>query len=469
MNATVAEKVCTIREQLAERIGSEKFQTWFGESTRFDLELDRLNISVRNQFIGDWIQSHYLPELTEATREVVGSPIKVNVRVSERCDNAQQPSTAAPDGAVTAGRNGQQRSASAAPGARRLRGELGAFVVGPSNALAFAAASTVVKSLAEAFKPLVIHGGCGLGKTHLLQGIFNAVARMHPALVQRYVSGEEFTNEFIYAVKGGRVDGFRARFRNVDLLLIDDIHFLANKKATQEEFLHTFNAIDTCGKQVVLSSDAHPRSIAALSEPLTNRFIAGMVVKLGPPDFKTRREILQRRAAQVRCDVPDEVIDFVAQHVTSNVRELEGSLYKLVALASLNKDPITLDLARAALEEQLIRSQKPTDAAEIERTVAARFGCSREMIHSSMRSRTISLARAIAMHLIRKHTHMSFPEIGRMMGNKNHSTVLMANRRIDTILAEKGMVSWTTSSGTEETALGGLLENIERSFTRRSD
>ena len=364
MNATVAEKVCTIREQLAERIGSERYQTWFGDSTQFDLELDRLHISVRNQFIGDWIRSHYLPELADATRDVVGSPIKVDVRVAEQAEHGQQPQAAALRGSVTAARNGQQRCVSPAPRSRRLRGELDAFVVGPSNALAYAAASTVVKSLAEAFKPLVIHGGCGLGKTHLLQGIFNAVARTHPALVQRYVSGEEFTNEFIYAVKGGRVDGFRARFRNVDLLLIDDIHFLANKKATQEEFLHTFNAIDTCGKQVVLSSDAHPRSIAALSEPLTNRFIAGMVVKLGPPDFKTRREILQRRAAQVRCDVPEEVIDFVAQHVTSNVRELEGSLYKLVALASLNKDPITLDLARAALEEQLIRSQKPIDAAE---------------------------------------------------------------------------------------------------------
>ena len=213
MNTTVAEKVCTIREQLAERIGSEKYQTWFGESTEFLLTMDRLNVSVNNRFVGEWIETHYLSELADATREVIGGPVVVDVCVLERSGNGQSTTQASARTPASAA-NHPRAPTAAAPGGRRLRGELEAFVVGPSNALAYAAASTVVKSLADEFKPLVIHGGCGLGKTHLLQGIANAVTRLHPGLIQRYVSGEEFTNEFIYAVKGGRVDAFRARFRN---------------------------------------------------------------------------------------------------------------------------------------------------------------------------------------------------------------------------------------------------------------
>jgi chromosomal replication initiator protein len=339
-------------------------------------------------------------------------------------------------------------------------------VVGPPNRLAYAAACSVVHSLEDAVKPLVIHGSCGLGKTHLLQGMCNSVRRARPAAEWRYVSGEEFTNEYIYALKAGRIDQFRARFRSVDLLVIDDIHFLANKKATQEEFLHTFNAIDACGKAVVLSSDRHPRSIATLSEPLINRLIAGMVVRIDAPDLGTRHEILRRRARKMDHRVPDDVLEVVAQHVTRNVRELEGALYKLVALASLTQEQITPQFARRALDEYISHSRAP-DAAAIERAVAAHFGVTREQIRSKSRDRTVTLARAITMYLVRKHTRLSFPEIGRALGNKNHSTVLMATQRMERILERDGTVTWRSLSGKHEDALRAILHALEEHLGRR--
>jgi chromosomal replication initiator protein len=327
--------------------------------------------------------------------------------------------------------------------------------------LAFSVTSALVRRPGDAFKHLVIHGGCGLGKTHLLQGVCNGMSRAHPELQWSYLSGDEFTNEFIYAVKAGRVDLFRARFRNVDVLVIDDIHFLANKKATQEEFLHTFNAIDGSGKTVVLSSDSHPRNIATLTEPLVNRLIAAMIVRIDPPDFGTRREILRRRAATMLIELPADVLDYVARHITRNVRELEGALYKLTAFASLTREPIGLDLARRAVEEYVAAAQPP-EAADIARIVATHFGVTREALHSGSRDRTVTHARGIAMFLIRKHTRLSFPEIGRLLGSKQHSTVIMAVRRIQTLLDRGGAVAWKTPAGPREAPVRSLLDELEQ-------
>ena len=337
----------------------------------------------------------------------------------------------------------------------------------PETSWRHSAATCIARKPGDAFRLLVIHGGCGLGKTHLMQGLCNGVRRAHPTLQWRYISGEEFTNEFVYAVKAGRIDLFRSRFRRVDVLAIDDIHFLAGKKATQEEFLHTFNAVDACGKAIVLSSDRHPRTIATLSEPLINRLIAGMVVEIEPPDFNTRREILRRRALSMRADLPENVLDFLAKRITRNVRELEGALYKMVALASLQKRPIDLDIARLAAEDFADSATRAPEAADIERLVANHFGVSREAIHSRGRDRTLSLARGVAMYLIRTHTQLSFPEIGRLMGNKNHSTRSHggAGGFMHT-LEQSGAVAWRTSSGLKEVPLRGLLDELEHELAQ---
>ena len=461
MEQPVAEKVCTIREKVADLIGANRYRTWFGGSTEFQLEGQRLGVTVANQFVGNWISANYMSHLVQATREVVGFDPRVEIHVGD-CGKARDAAGHASESAPSPPRERKPASARQRP---TLRGELDAFVVGPSNLLAHSVAAAVVRSPGTEYKHMVIHGGCGLGKTHLLQGICNGVRRAHPALRWSYLSGEEFTNEFIYAVKSGRIDLFRARFRTVDVLVIDDIHFLANKKATQEEFLHTFNAIDASGKTVVLSCDCHPRQIATLPDPLVDRLIAAMVVHIDPPDFATRREILKRRAVAMGCDLPEDVRDYVARHVTRNVRELEGALYKLVAYASLTKEPIGLELTRHAIEDYVAKPRAP-EAADLARAAAAHFGVSCEALHSNSRDRTVTHARGFAMYLIRQHTRMSFPEIGRMLGNKQHSTVLMATRRIQDLLDRDGAVAWKTSSGVREVPARTLLEEIEQRLMR---
>ncbi|HPM24648.1 MAG TPA: chromosomal replication initiator protein DnaA [Phycisphaerae bacterium] len=470
MEEPVAEKVCTIRARVADRIGVNRYRTWFSDSTHLQLDGERLDVTVANAFVGKWIASNYLTHLIEVTRDVIGAEPRIEIRVDQSCPRPPPTRPVALHGAAP-GPPLPAPPAAAAPAPRAplarptLRGELEAYVVGPANQLAFSVASAVVQQPGAAFKHVVIHGGCGLGKTHLLQGICNGLTRAHPELQWCYLSGEEFTNEFIYAVKAGRIDYFRARFRNVDLLVIDDLHFLANKTATQGEFLHTFNAIDASGKAVVLSCDCHPRSIATLSEPLVNRLSAAMIVRIDPPDFAMRREILRRRAAAMLCELPDDVLDYVARRITRNVRELEGALYKLAAYASLTREPLQLDLARRAVEDY-VAAVRPPEPADIERIAAAHFGVTREALHSGSRDRTVTHARSVAMHLIRKHTRLSFPEIGRFFGNKQHSTVLMAVRRIQNLVDRNGAVSWKTPTGVREVPVRSLLDELEQRLLR---
>lgn len=456
MEEPVVEKVCAIREQVAQRVGANPYRTWFGGSTHFQLTGDRLDVTVANAFIGNWITSRFMNDLVAATRDVVGGDPSVAICVAA---DSSAGARDAPEGPAS---TAPMMRAHPPPTAEViLRRELEDFVVGPSNELAFSVANAVARAPGEAFKHLVIHGGSGLGKTHLLQGLCNALTRRHPSLHWCYLSGEEFTNEFIYAVKANRLDAFRKRFRQVDLLVIDDIHFLANKKGTQDEFQHTFDAIDASGKAVVLSSDTHPRSISSLSEKLLDRMIAAMIVRIDPPDYHTRREILRRRARSMLVTLPDDVLDFVARHVTRNVRELEGTLYKLAAIASLMKEPLGLDLARRAVEDY-VSAMRPTDAPAIERMVAAHFGVTRDALHSRSRDRNVTTARSIAMYLIRKHTRLSLPEIGRLLGNKQHSTVLMAVRRIDELLNRDGAVAWKTPAGPRSVPGRELLEELEQ-------
>ena len=470
MDPAVAEKVCAVRARVADLIGANRFRTWFGDDAEFHLASGNLDIRVANAFVGDWISANFMPQLVEATRFVLGGEPRVQVLVSGRNARAAgSPSLSEPPAKP-------RRAADVAPptdlhprpARPPLRGELDTFVVGPPNELAFSVAATLVHSPGRSFKHLVLHGGCGLGKTHLLQGICNGLSRTHPTLEWSYVSGEEFTNEFIYALKANRIDQFRARFRRVDVLVIDDIHFLANKKNTQEEFLHTFNAIDASGKTVVLSSDTHPRGLTDLSAPLVNRLLAAMVVRIDPPDLATRREILRRRAVALHCPLDEAALDALAHRVTRNVRELEGALYKLSAYAALTRQPVSLDLVQRVIEDTT-GAALPPDPEAIERVVAAYFGVTREAIRSDLREKTITLARAVAMFLIRRHTHLSFPEIGRRLGRKRHSTVLMAVRRIQAALDRDGPAAWTTPQGPRARPLRQVLEELEPQILRPTD
>ncbi len=467
MGTSGPDLVCAIRENVAGLIGESPFRTWFGDLTAFRLDGDRLSVAAPNSFVGNWIASNYMPQLVEAKRRVIGGSAEVIVQVEAAMAPSNGGGSIHPRSALAPEQPSPARP-QRADTRPILRGELDAFVVGPSNELAYSVASTVARAPGDAFKHLVLHGGCGLGKTHLLQGICNAVTRHHPQFEWRYISGEEFTNEYIYAVRAGRIDHFRARFRNVDVLAVDDIHFFANKKATQEEFLHTFNAIDASGKTVILSSDRHPSAIATLAEPLINRLIAAMIVEVQPPDLPTRREILRRRAASMSTQLMPEVLEFIAQRITRNVRELEGALVKLAAYASLTREPLSIDFARRVIEDHL-PAARPSDPHHIERLVAGHFGVTVESLHSDSRDRTVTLARACAMYLIRKETRMSYPEIGRLMGNKQHSTVLMAVKRVEQLLAHRGDVAWKTASGVREALLSDVIDELEQRLARPRD
>lgn len=460
-----------IRDRIAEIIGPQRYKVWFKNSTQLTFNDGFLKVGVPNLFIGGWIEDHFADVIAEAANDVLNhdQPISIKYAIDpvlfRSLRKSQLNSQAAfieknAERAIreVRGQNGKDNGRIAAK--RKLRGRLDDFVVGSANRLAYSVAQNVVENGDGETSPVFFHSACGLGKTHLLQGIANALSEKSKTR-WIYVSGEEFTNQFLYALRERRLDGFRHRYRDVDVLLLDDMQFIANKKATQEEFLHTFNAVNGNGKRVVLASDAHPKMIGDLSESLVNRLVAGMVVRIERPDKEIRCEILRRQAAKTHHKVPEPVIHYIADRIHANVRELEGCLLKLLAYASLTKAEITLDLARQALEDHLTQTGKILTVSDIEQSVATFFGLTPADLHTSRKSRTIALARNIAMYLARKHTDLSFPEIARLMGNKNHTTVLLACRRIGKYLEEDAEVTWQSVAGPQSRKIQALVESQE--------
>ena len=424
-----------------------------------------VSVGVPNHFVGTWIQNHFAESIAEAAKEVTGRDVQLafaidpQLHASLRKSQLNKQAESVAKQSAVAGRS--VRRTSYVPPPRALRGRLEDFVVGRSNQLAYTAALSVVETTAAQFNPLFIYGGCGLGKTHLLQGVCNALRARGSQRRWRYVSGEEFTNQFLSGLQTRGLNSFREQFRSLDILVIDDVHFLANKKATQEEFLHTYNAIDAAGKQVVLASDAHPKLMGRLPENLVNRFVCGMVVRIDSPDRETRCEVLRRRASKLNRPIGEEVIGYIADNLRANVRELEGALLKLLAFGSFMREPITVGMARRALADYLPQADRLVTANDIESIVSAFFSVSPAELHSSRKTQTIALARAVAMYLARRHTSMSFPEIGRVMGRKNHSTVILACRKIERTLAENATVAWQNGHGRQEMRLRALLEQLE--------
>lgn len=452
-----------IRNRIAERVGPQRYKVWFKNSTKLTCADGFLKIGVPNLFIGGWIEDHFADAIGDAARDVLGKDVEVSYAIdpvlfrSLRKSQLNSQAAFIEKNTERTLRETKTRGGRPAP-SRKLKGRLNAFVVGASNRLAHSVATSVVDNPIGDSSVVFIHSACGLGKTHLLQGIANALAEQKPEVRWVYASGEEFTNQFIYALRERRLDAFRHRFRGIDVLLLDDVQFIARKKATQEEFLHTFNTIEAGGKRVVLASDAHPKMIGDLSDSLVNRMMSGMIVKIDRPDFYTRCEILRRRAATTNSPaVPEPVIEYIAEKIEANVRELEGCLLKLVAYAGLVETPITLQLARQALEEHLTQTGKILTVSDIEQRVCLFFGLTVADLHSSRKSRTIALARNIAMYLARTHTELSFPEIGRLMGNKNHTTVLLACRRMKKILEADGEAQWQGAAGTQSRKLSELI------------
>ncbi len=472
MLSSIADAVCQFENAIALRIGAQDYKLWFKNATRFTIADEFVRLEVPNVFVGEWIERHFMTALQDAAEEVTSKRLEIvfsidpSIAKELRRKQPDSQSKFAADNPERLARKRRKAGAVAAP--QTLQGKLSEFIVGDSNRLAVSCARAVAESPCTQFNPLFIHGGSGLGKTHLLQAICNELQEKHPGLRWKYVSGEDFTNQFVYAVKNGERDAFHQRFRRLDVLVIDDVHFFANKRATQEEFLHTFNAIDASGKQVVMASDAHPKLIGHLSEHLVSRFIAGMVVKIDSPDHATRVGVLQKRAAKLNFEVRPEVIEYIAANFQANVRELEGALLKLVALARLSGEPLSLPLAHRGLGDLIEHTVPVIKLTDIESAVSIFFGLAPADLHTSRKTRTIALARGVAMYLARAHTNMSFPEIGRFMGNKNHSTVILACRRIKNILNNGQIAKWMTPAGEKEGNLVEIIAEMEKQLGLKS-
>ena len=453
--------VATLRTALAERLGESRYGLWFGEGVDLKVTGQTLAVEAPNKFVSEWIQAHFAKNLVEVAEIVAGRPLELTFRIAdEACPlipSIVEPVQQSPDSRTTILPQAQPSERPRSNQARPTR-RLDDFITGPCNRLAHAAALEMVQSPGVGFNPLVVHGGPGLGKTHLLEGIATSLRLKHPGSRIIQLTAEAFTNGFLDAMRTGGLNGFRSKYRGADVLLVDDIHFLAAKRATQDEFLHTFNALVADGAGIVLSTDQHPRTIAKLTEELSTRFMGGMVVKLEAPDPATRKAILKAKAQARRVDVPEAVLNYVAEHLRSSVRELEGALHSLIAQATLTGKRLDLNLAKSALRDTIRHTAQAVALRDVERSVCQLFHLDAEALKTENRARVVSYPRMIAMYLARHHTKAAYSEIGRYFGGRNHSTVISAEKKVIGWLKDekqRGMLA-----GFE--TVGDVLASLER-------
>jgi chromosomal replication initiator protein len=420
-------------------LNAPTFKTWFEHTAPLGLIDQTLVVSVHNDFARDWLESRYSGLLRSALAQVSGTPLNVTFKVPGGSAPAPAPqpeveSVALPDLESAE----EKRVREASEGDFNPKYRFDSFVIGESNRFAFTAAQRVAEAPSRAYNPLFIYGGVGLGKTHLLQGVGHYVQLHYPHMRVKYVSTEQFTNDFINSIgnrDNRRIDGFRRQYRTNDVLLLDDIQFLAGKEGTQEEFFHTFNTLQQAGKQIVLSSDRPPKDIATLEERLRSRFEMGLITDIQPPDLETRIAILNRKIASEGYLVPEDVVAFIADRVSSNIRELEGSLIRIVAFSSLTRHDIDLDLASSVLKDIFPeRSLKPVSVASIQQEVCKFYGISRNELLGNKRSQNLVYPRQIAMYLTRELTDLSLPRIGADFGGRDHTTVMHANAKIQKLM-----------------------------------
>jgi len=421
-------------------INTPTFKTWFEHTTPLDIIEDRLVVAVQNDFARDWLDSRYSGLLKAALKQVTGVSLSIEFTVPPQSAETiapPEPESASEASSVIAEKTLQAEENRASSGFNS-KYTFDSFVMGSSNRFAHAAALAAAEAPGRAYNPLFIYGGVGLGKTHLLHAIGHYVHQSFPHMRVKYVTSEQFTNEVIDLIRAGdrrRMDAFRRQYRTVDVLLIDDIQFLKGKEATQDEFFHTFNALEQAGKQIVLSSDRPPKDIAILEERLRSRFEMGLITDIQPPDLETRLAILKRRAEVEHLGVPDDVLTYIADRVSSNIRELEGALIRIVAYSSLTRHQVDIDLARSVLKDAFPeRSMRPISIATIQREACKFYGISQAELVGNKRSQNIVYPRQIAMYLSRELTDLSLPRIGSEFGGRDHTTVMHAKAKIEKLM-----------------------------------
>jgi chromosomal replication initiator protein len=404
------------------------FDTWLRDSRLLRYEDGTFVIGVKNGYAKDWLEHRLLATIKRTLARLTGRTVAVKFVVwSEEAQQEDHVSLLGPPASVSA------QSAGPAPANLNPRYTFDNFVVGPGNRLAHAASMAVAENPADAYNPLFVHGGVGLGKTHLLHAIGHACQGQ--GLRVLYVSSEEFTNDLIEAIRSHITDVFREKYRTADVLLVDDIQFIAGKESTQEEFFHTFNTLHGTGRQIIVSSDRAPKAMSTLEERLCSRFEWGLIADIQPPDLETRIAILISKAEACGASVPDEILVLIASRIQSNIRELEGALNRVVALSKLTHQPLTLEVAETALSSLLPRRTELTKD-QIIQTVAHHFGVEVAALQGRSRSRAIARPRQVAMYLIREETEASLPQIGAILGGRDHTTILYGCERIADLMEE---------------------------------
>lgn len=416
---------------LKRSVNTQIFEAWFTHTRCVAVSAEGVRIQVPNQFFADWLKDHHLTLIRESLAEALDSaPPAVDFSVSEQ--PTQRPNTAPPLPAP-------RRPVEARPKSRNNhclneRFSFSSFVVGQSNQFANAAAQAVAENPAHVYNPLFVYGGVGLGKTHILQAIGNRVVERDPLKNVFYVSAEHFMNEMIHSIQTGTTLLFKEKYRTVDLLLIDDVQFLAGKESTQEEFFHTFNTLYQSQKQIVLTSDRPPKEITNLEERLVSRFEWGLIADIQPPDLETRIAILRKKSESDSLSIPDDVLQFIAGSIRSNIREIEGSLVRLLAFSSLTGQDISIDMAREVLKDFLSRRSRKATIPQIQKVAAADFSVPENSMVSKRRTADIAFARQVAMHIARELTGLSLNQIGARFGGRDHTTVLHACQKVERMI-----------------------------------
>jgi chromosomal replication initiator protein len=434
---TVWDQVLT---RIEDQVGKHSFSTWFKPTSLLADGGQSLSIRVPNPLFVEWLPKHYSVVLAEALKDVGRAGARLifipdgSAADTTSRDRAESSAPASLH-RVPPGEDAEsadttvdvpQRTGGLIP-----RYTFDTFIVGPSNQFAHAACRAVAETPSRSYNPLFIHGGVGLGKTHLMHAIGHYVLRHHPSLRLLYISSERFMNEMINALRFDKILEFRETYRSVDVLLVDDIQFVSKREGTQTEFVHTFNALHDAQKQIVISSDRPPQEIEALEERLRSRFTWGLTADIQPPDVETKAAILKRKAEDEGVPLPDNLAMFLATRVRTNIRELEGSLIRLIAYSSLTTKPLTIDLAQDVLRNVIESDEKAITIEQIQKYVAEFYHLKLAELKSRNNSKSVAMPRQVAMYLCKSLTHASLPEIGRSFGGKHHSTVIHSIKKVD--------------------------------------
>ena len=404
-----------------------------------------LLVAAPNAFAKDVLESRLRIVVNEVLTRELGEKTNIAVMIDENIELADLPAPSVvvenafvATSAKTLGRDASGSPKSEEPSQLNPRYIFETFVIGASNRFAHAAAVAVAEAPAKAYNPLFIYGDSGLGKTHLLHAIGAYAKELYGNVRVRYVSSEEFTNDFINSIRDDKASAFQRRYRDLDILLVDDIQFLENKERTQEEFFHTFNTLYNANKQIVISSDRPPKQLTTLEDRLRSRFEWGLITDIQPPELETRIAILRKKAAQDKLNAPDDVLEFIASKISTNIRELEGALIRVTAFASLNRQPVDMGLAEIVLRDLIPSDATPEiTAPTIMATTASYFSLTIDDLCGTSRSRALVNARQIAMYLCRELTELSLPKIGQTFGGRDHTTVMHADRKIRQLMAER--------------------------------